>query len=172
MNQKKKASLSMAVMTEMVLPNDTNTLQNLMGGRMLHWIDVCGAISAQKHSNRIVVTASVDNVSFQNPIKLGEIVTLESKVTRTFNSSMEVHVEVYSENIPKGTRVKTHEAFCTYVALDDQGKPLKTIPELEPETEEEQKYYVSALQRRELRLVLAGRMRPKDANELKKIWNL
>lgn len=166
----KKASASYTIMTEMVLPNDTNTLNNLKGGVMLHWIDVCGAISAQKHSNKVVVTASVDNVSFKEPIKLGNIVTLESKVTRAYNSSMEVHIEVFSEDIPNQIKKKTHEAFYTYVAIEASGKPVKDIPELIPETELEQKYYKTALQRRELRLVLAGRMKPKEATELMKIF--
>lgn len=166
----KKAKESYTTMTEMVLPNDTNTLHNLMGGRMLHWIDICGAISAQKHSNCVVVTASVDNVSFQEPIKLGNIVTLESKVTRAFSSSMEVHIEVFAENIPKGTKKKTHEAFYTYVAIDENSVPKKTLPELVPETEIEKKYFESALQRRQLRLVLAGRMHPSEATELSKIF--
>ncbi|TAG51940.1 MAG: acyl-CoA thioesterase [Cytophagales bacterium] len=166
----KIAQISYTTMTEMVLPNDTNTLNNLMGGRMLHWIDICGAISAQKHCNRVVVTASVDNVSFQEPIKLGNIVTLEAKVTRAFKSSMEVHIEVFAENIPKGTKNKTHEAFYTYVAIDEKGLPVKEIPALIPETELEQKYYKTALQRRELRLVLAGRMKPSEATELGKIF--
>jgi acyl-CoA hydrolase len=157
MKNSKLAKDSYTTMTEMVLPNDTNTLNNLMGGKMLHWIDVCGAISAQKHCNRVVVTASVDNVSFQQPIKLGNIVTLQSKVTRAFSSSMEVHIEVFAENIPKGTKVKTHEAFYTYVAIDDKGMPVKNIPELVAESEEEKHFFETALHRREIRLQLSGR---------------
>ena len=158
-------------MTELVLPNDTNTLNNLMGGRMMHWLDIVSAISAQKHSNRIVVTASVDNVSFKNSIKLGNVVTLEAQVTRAFSSSIEVHVNVYAEDIPSGTKVKSNEAFLTFVAVDQLGNPID-VPEALPETEEEKRLYDGALRRRQLRLVLAGRMKPEDAVELKSIFNL
>lgn len=158
-------------MTELVLPNDTNTLHNLMGGRMMHWLDIVSAISAQKHSNRIVVTASVDNVSFKNSIKLGNVVTLEAQVTRAFSSSIEVHVNVWAEDIPSGTRVKSNEAFLTFVAVDQLGSPID-VPEAVPETEEELRLYDGALRRRQLRLVLAGRMKPEDAHELKSIFNL
>jgi len=158
-------------MTELVLPNDTNTLNNLMGGRMMHWLDIASAISAQKHSNRIVVTASVDNVSFKNSIKLGNVISLEAQVTRAFNSSMEVHVNVWSEDIPSGTKVKSNEAFITFVAVDQSGNPID-VPEAIPETEEEIKLYEGALRRRQLRLVLAGRMKPEDAKELKSIFDL
>lgn len=161
----KSPSDSEVTMTEMVLPNDTNTLNNLMGGRLLHWMDICAAISAQKHSNRIVVTASVDNVSFSEPIRLGNIVTMCAKVTRAFNSSMEVYLEVWAEDIPAGKRVSTNSAFYTFVAVDQNGRPIE-VPVLAPDTEEEKERYVSALRRRQLRLVLAGRMKPQDATEL------
>lgn len=156
-------------MTELVLPNDTNTLHNLMGGRMMHWMDIVSAISAQKHSNRIVVTASVDNVSFSESIKLGNVVTLEAQVTRAFNSSMEVHIDVWAEDIPTGKKFKTNTAFFTFVAVDQMGSPID-VPEAIPETEEEVKLYDGALRRRQLRLVLAGRMKPSEANELKSIF--
>lgn len=170
MKKKKPSSASLVNMTELVLPNDTNTLNNLMGGRMMHWMDICAAISAQKHSNRIVVTASVDNVSFKEPIKLGDVVTLRSFVTRSFNSSMEVHIEVHAENVPSAKKVKTNEAFFTFVAVDQGGNPID-VPEVTPETEEEKSYYDSALRRRQLRLVLAKRMKPEDATELKAIFD-
>ena len=153
------------------MPNDTNTLNNLMGGRMMHWLDIVSAISAQKHSNRIVVTASVDNVSFKNSIRLGNVVTLEAQVTRAFSSSIEVHVNVYAEDIPSGTKVKSNEAFLTFVAVDQLGNPID-VPEAIPETEEEKRLFEGALRRRQLRLVLAGRMKPEDAVELKSIFNL
>lgn len=165
----KKPADSHTIMNELVLPNDTNTLNNLMGGRLLHWMDICSAIAAQKHSNRIVVTASVDNVSFKKPIKLGDVVTLESKVTRAFSSSMEVLIEVWAENIPAGKKYKCNEAFYTFVAVDQMGTPI-TVPELKPETEEEVKFFDGALRRRQLRLILAGRMKPDDANELKSLF--
>jgi acyl-CoA hydrolase len=167
----KKAHESEVTMTEMVLPNDTNTLNNLMGGRLLHWMDICAAIAAQKHSNRIVVTASVDNVSFSEPIKLGNIVTMRAKVTRGFNSSMEVYIEVWAEDIPAGRRVSTNRAFYTFVAVDQNGRPIE-VPELVPETDEELELYASALRRRQLRLVLAGRMNPHEATELKALFEM
>ncbi|HWZ34800.1 MAG TPA: acyl-CoA thioesterase, partial [Mucilaginibacter sp.] len=109
---------SHTIMNELVLPNDTNTLNNLMGGRLLHWMDIAAAISAQKHCNRIVVTASVDNVSFKHSIKLGDVVTIEAKVSRAFTTSVEVRLDVWAQNIPSGTRIKSNEAYYTFVALD------------------------------------------------------
>ncbi len=136
---------------------------------MMHWLDIVSAISAQKHSNRIVVTASVDNVSFKQSIKLGNVVTMEAQVTRAFSSSLEVHVNVYAEDIPSGTKVKSNEAFLTFVAVDQSGNPID-VPEALPETEEEKRLYEGALRRRQLRLVLAGRMKPEEANELRSIF--
>ena len=156
-------------MTEMVMPNDTNPLSNLMGGRLLHWMDVVAAISAQRHSNSIVVTASVDNVSFARSIQLGNIVTLQAKVTRAFNTSMEVKIDVNAEDIPNQRTIYTHTAYFTFVAVDLSGNKIK-VPPIDPETEEEQNLFVSALRRRQLRMILAGRMNPKDADELKAIF--
>ncbi|MEB2786780.1 acyl-CoA thioesterase [Algoriphagus persicinus] len=171
MSIKKFAKESAVIKTEMVLPNDTNTLNNLMGGKLMHWMDVVAAIAAQKHSNSIVVTASVDNISFQEPIALGNVVTLKAKVTRAFNSSMEVFIEVTAEDIPANKKVMTHRAFFTFVAVDEHNKPSR-IPELVPETLEEIENFKGALRRRQLRLVLAKRMKPEDAVELKSIFNL
>lgn len=165
----KPAKDSFVVMNELVLPNDTNTLNNLMGGRLLHWMDIAAAIAAQKHSNRIVVTASVDNVSFHHPIKLGDVVTLEAKVTRAFNTSVEVRLDVWAENIPSGTRFKSNEAYYTFVALAEDGKTVP-VPPVSIETEEEKKLFDGALRRRQLRLILAGRMHPDDATELKALF--
>jgi acyl-CoA hydrolase len=162
---------SYVIMTELVLPNDTNTLNNLMGGRMMHLMDIAAAIAAQKHSNRIVVTASVDNVSFRDPIRLGNVVTLQAQVTRAFSSSMEVHIDVWAEDIPSGTRQKTNEAFFTFVAVDQSGRPID-VPEAVPETADEIALYEGALRRRQLRLVLAGRLKPSDATELKAMFEL
>jgi acyl-CoA hydrolase len=146
---------SFTIMNELVLPNDTNTLNNLMGGRLLHWMDIAAAISAQKHCNNIVVTASVDNVSFKHAIKLGDVITIEAKVTRSFSTSMEVRIDVWAENIPSGTRVRSNEAYYTFVAIDADGKTVP-VPELMPESELEKKLFDGALRRRQLRLVLAG----------------
>lgn len=166
----KAARESLTTMTEMVLPNDTNTLNNLMGGRLLHWMDICAAICAQKHAHRTVVTASVDNVSFAEPIKLGNIVTFEAQVTRAFTSSMEVHIKVSAQNIAAGeAEIHTNSAFYTFVAVDQRGKPIEVAPVL-PETDEEKQLYDSALRRRQLRLVLAGRMKPQEATELKALF--
>ncbi|WP_242928104.1 acyl-CoA thioesterase [Pontibacter vulgaris] len=171
MRKQKTVKESYVIMTELVLPNDTNTLHNLMGGKMMHWMDIVSAIAAQKHSNRIVVTASVDNVSFKESIKLGNVVTLEAKVTRAFSSSMEVHINVWAEDIPSGKKVKSNQAYFTFVAVDQLGNPID-VPEAIPETEEEISHYDGALRRRQLRLVLAGRMKPSEANELKSIFDI
>ena len=169
--KKKFARESYVTMTELVLPNDTNTLNNLMGGRLMHWMDIVSAISAQKHSNRIVATASVDNISFQNPIALGDVVTLEAKVTRAFSSSIEVNILVKGENIPSGKKYVSNSAFFTFVAVDQSGTPID-VPELIPETDEENELYEGALRRRQLRLVLAKRMKPEEATELKSIFKI
>jgi len=158
-------------MTELVLPNDTNTLYNLMGGQLMHWIDVAAAISAQKHSSRIVVTASVDNISFNKPIHLGNVITLEAQVTRAFNSSMEVYIKVFAEDIPAEKRIESNSAFFTFVAVDQSGRPID-VPEAVPESKEEIELFDGALRRRQLRLVLAGRMNPEEATELKSIFYL
>jgi acyl-CoA hydrolase len=169
MPKPKNISDSLTIMTEMVMPNDTNTLGNLMGGNLMRMMDVAAAIAAQKHSNRIVVTASVDNVSFVNAIPLGHVITLEAKITRAFTTSMEVVVEVYSENIPAGTKNKTNQAFLTFVAVDQSGRPIE-VPEAIPNNETEQALFTGALRRRQLRLVLAGRMKPSEASELKALF--
>jgi acyl-CoA hydrolase len=160
---------SFTIMNELVLPNDTNPLNNLMGGRLLHWMDIAAAISAQKHCNNIVVTASVDNVSFRHAIKLGDVITIEAKVTRAFSTSMEVRLDVWAENIPSGTRIRSNDAFYTFVALNNEGKPIG-VPEIEPETEMDKKLFEGALRRRQLRLILAGKMKAHDATELKALF--
>ncbi|MEM7107018.1 MAG: acyl-CoA thioesterase [Bacteroidota bacterium] len=169
--KKKKVRESYVTMTELVLPNDTNTLNNLMGGRLMHWMDIVSAIAAQKHSNRIVVTASVDNVSFSKAIQLGNVVTLKARVTRAFSSSMEVRIDVEAEDIPSGKKFASNSAFFTFVAVDQSGRPID-VSEVVPETPEEKELYDGALRRRQLRLVLAGRMKPDDATELKSLFNL
>lgn len=165
----KKAAETFTMMTEIVLPNDTNTLGNLMGGRLLHLMDICSAIAAQRCSNRVVVTASVNNVSFAHPIKLGDIVTLEAKVSRTFSSSMEVYIDVYVEDHRTGKKKHCNNAIYTFVAVDQLGNPI-SVPELIPETEEEKERYDGALRRRQLSLILAGKMKPSEATELKKLF--
>ena len=163
------AKETLAVSTEIVMPNDTNTLGNLMGGKLLHWMDVIAAISAHRHCRRVVVTASVNNVSFNQPIKHADVVTLEAKVSRAFSTSMEVFIDVYVENHVTGVKTKCNEAIYTFVAVDQVGAPIG-VPELIPETEEEKKRFDGALRRRQLSLILAGKMKPDDATELKALF--
>ncbi|GIV33008.1 MAG: acyl-CoA thioesterase [Chitinophagales bacterium] len=160
---------SETIMTEIVLPNDTNVLGNLRGGKILHWMDVASAISCGKHANATVVTVSVDNVSFQNPIRLGDVVTIKAKVVRVFKTSMECFIDVWAENLPSQTKYKCNEAFYTFVALDSNGRP-RPVPPIEPETDEERQLYEGALKRRQIRLLLAGRLKPEQASELKNIF--
>ena len=172
MTRKKKHPRESAVsMTELVLPNDTNTLNNLMGGRLMHWMDIISAIVGQKHCNSIVVTASVDNISFRSPISLGDVVTLRARATRAFNSSIEIRIDVEAENIPEGRKFESNSAYFTFVAVDKEGHPV-AIPEVVPETLEEIELFNGALRRRQLRLILSGRMNPSEANELKSIFDI
>ncbi len=165
----KKASQSLVVMTELVLPNDTNNFGNLMGGRLMYWMDIAAALAAMKHCAAPVVTASVDNISFETPIKIGNVVHIEAKVTRAFNSSMEIHMNVWGEDAIQQYRYKSNEAYYTFVALDPNGKP-RTINTLVPETADEIKLYEGALRRRQIRLILGGKMKPEDAEELKALF--
>jgi acyl-CoA hydrolase len=165
----RKPSDSYTMMTELVLPNDTNVFGNLMGGRLMYWMDIAAAIAAQRHSNAPVVTASVDNISFENPIKLGNTVHIEAFVSRAFNTSMEVHLRVWGEDFTQQYKYKSNEAYYTFVALDPNRKP-RPVPQLEPVTEEEKKIFDGALRRRQLRLILGGKMKPDDALELKALF--
>ena len=168
-SKRKKACESEVIMTELVLPNDTNTFGNLMGGRLMYWMDIAAALSAMKHCGAPVVTASVDNISFEAPIKLGNVVHIEAKVSRSFNSSMEVHMKVWGEDVLHQYKYKSNEAYYTFVALDPNGKS-RPVAELLPETEEEKKLFEGALSRRQLRLILGGKMKPDDAAELKALF--
>lgn len=165
----KKPADSLIVMTELVLPNDTNVFGNLMGGRLMYWMDIAAALSAQKHSNAPVVTASVDNISFLNAIKLGNAVHIEARVTRSFNSSMEVFLDVWGEDLVTQQRYQSNTAYYTFVALDEKSKP-KPAPPLEPETADDVERYNGAMRRRQLRLILGGKMKPDDATELKELF--
>lgn len=166
----RKASETLSITTKVVLPNDTNPLGNLFGGELLAWMDVIASVSAHRHCKRVVVTASVNNVSFQQPIQQSSIVTLEAKVSRAFNSSMEVFVDVFVEDPVKGTRIKCNEAIYTFVAVDQNGGPID-VPEIIPETEVEKMRYDGALRRKQLALILAGKMHPSEATELKKLFS-
>jgi acyl-CoA hydrolase len=160
---------SRAILTEIVLPNDTNNLNNLMGGRLLHWMDIAAAITAHRHCNRTCVTASVNNVSFEHPIPKGSIVTLEANISRAFSSSMEIFIDVWTEDTLSGNKTKCNEAIYTFVAVDAMGKPAK-VSEVKPETELEKKRFDGALRRRQLSLILAGKLKASEASELKALF--
>lgn len=155
----------------MVMPNDTNPLGNLMGGNLLRWMDIAAGICAGKHSECYVVTASVDHVSFKLPIHMGEVVTMLASVTRSFNTSMEIYVEVFSTDIKGGNTKRCNHAYYTFVALDDQRQKPVHVPEVQPLTSEEEYLYQEAMKRRELRLILSGRIKPKEAQELRNFIN-
>ena len=165
----KTAKETLSITTKVVLPNDTNTLGNLFGGQLLAWMDVISSVAAHRHCRRVVVTASVNHVSFQQPILHSSIVTLKAKVSRAFNSSMEIFVDVFVENPVTGIEVKSNEAIYTFVAVDQNGGPIQ-VPELIPETDEEKTRYEGALRRKQLSLILAGKMDPKEATELRKLF--
>lgn len=167
--EKRTPESTLAINTEIVLPNDTNTLENLMGGKLLQWMDVIAAISAHRLCKRVCVTASVNNVTFPKPIRLGDIVTLKSKVSRTFNSSMEIFIDVFVEDRSTSAQIKVNEAIYTFVAVDQLGNPI-SVPQVEPQTEEERSRFDGALRRKQLSLILAGKMKPSEATELKALF--
>ncbi len=142
---------SQVEMTEMVLPNDTNTLGNMLGGKLMHLIDIAAAIAGARHANKVAVTASVDELNFLHPIKLGEVVILRASVNRVFNTSMEIGVKVFSQNLRTGELIHANSAYLTFVALNDNGKPSRIAP-IYPENEEEKRRYREALERRDRRL--------------------
>ncbi len=144
----------MVEMVELVLPNDANPLGNILGGRVMHLIDVAGAIAAKRHSRRVVVTASVDYLDFVHPIRVGQLIRLQAFVTRAFRTSMEVEVRVFREDFKTGDLRQTSAAFLTYVALDDDGKPVP-VPPLILKTAEERRRHREALRRRRNRLQFA-----------------
>ena len=147
----KKVSGSIITMTELVLPNYTNQLGNLLGGQLMQWIDICAALSGAKHCQRVCVTASVDRIDFHHPIKLGDAVSLAASVNRVFKTSMEIGVKVYAESFNEGKRIHTNTAYLTFVAVDKDGKPTLAVEAI-PESEDEKRRYDEALNRRENRL--------------------
>ncbi|NJW54691.1 acyl-CoA thioesterase, partial [Salinimicrobium oceani] len=147
----------------------TNPLNNLFGGELLARMDRAASIAARRHSRRIVVTASVNHVAFNKAVPLGSVVTVEAKVSRSFKSSMEIYIDVWVEDRESGQRSKANEAIYTFVAVDETGTPVN-VPPIEPETELEKKRYEAALRRKQLSLVLAGKMKPGDATELKALF--
>ncbi len=163
--QTKTPKDSLTIYTDMVLPSETNPIGNMFGGELLARMDRAASIAARRHSRRIVVTASVNHVAFNKMIPLGSVVTVEAKVSRAFTSSMEVYMDVYIEDRESGERSLSNEAIYTFVAVDEMGHPVR-VPELVPESEIEKSRFVAALRRKQLSLVLAGKMKPKDATEL------
>lgn len=160
---------SRTIMTDLVLPSETNPLNNLFGGELLARMDRAASIAARRHSRRIVVTASVNHVAFNKAVPLGSVVTVEAAVSRAFKTSMEIYIDVWVEDRESGTRSKANEAIYTFVAVDETGTPVK-IPALEPVTELEKERFAAALRRKQLSLVLAGKMKPGDATELKALF--
>ncbi len=165
----KHPSDSLTILTDLVLPSETNALNNLFGGELLARMDRAASISAGRHSRRISVTVSVNHVAFNKAIPLGRVVTVEAKVSRSFNSSMEIYIDVWIEDRESGERIKSNEAIYTFVAVDDTGKPVE-VPHIIPETKLEKHRYEDALRRKQLSLVLAGKMNPHDATELKALF--
>lgn len=157
---------SETIKTELVLPNDTNVLGNLFGGKLMQWMDIVGAICASKHAEAKTVTASVDNISFDKPIKLGEVITLEAQVSRAWNSSMEVYIEVFASDIAGKKKVKSNHAYFTFVAIDAESRSPIKVPKLIPKTKAEKARHDSANRRKEVRLILGKRLKPKDAKEI------
>lgn len=165
----KPPSESRTTLTDLVLPSETNPLNNLFGGELLARMDRAASIAARRHSRRIVVTASVNHVAFNKVIPLGSVVTVEAAVSRAFKSSMEIFIDVWVEDRESGRRSKANEAIYTFVAVDETGAPIQ-VPALAPETEIEKERFEAALRRKQLSLVLAGKMKPADATELKALF--
>ncbi|MHA7942512.1 acyl-CoA thioesterase [Formosa sp. 3Alg 14/1] len=163
------AGATKTTLTDLVLPSETNPLNNLFGGELLARMDRAASISARRHSRRFVVTASVNHVAFNRAIPLGSVVTVEAKVSRAFKSSMEVYIDVWTEDRESGLKTKANEAIYTFVAVDETGRPIP-VPEIIPETKIEKLRYEGALRRKELSLVLAGKMKPNEATELRALF--
>ncbi len=162
-------SESKTILTDLVLPSETNPLNNLFGGELLARMDRAASIAARRHSRRIVVTASVNHVAFNKMIPLGSVVTVEAKISRAFKTSMEIYIDVWIEDRESGICTRANEAIYTFVAVDEQGQPVP-VPPLTPETDDEKDRYDGALRRKQLSLVLAGKMKPNDATELKALF--
>ena len=161
---------SLTVLTDLVLPGETNYLDNLFGGELLARMDRACSITARRHSRRIVVTASVNHVAFNKTVPVGSVVNIEAKVSRAFSSSMEIFADVWIEDRQSGQRTKVNEGIYTFVAVDETGKPVK-VPQIIPETDLEKERYDGALRRKQLSLILAGKMQPNEATELKALFS-
>ncbi|MDT0685474.1 acyl-CoA thioesterase [Autumnicola psychrophila] len=160
---------SRTTLTDLVLPSETNPLNNLFGGELLARMDRAASIAARRHSRRIVVTASVNHVAFNKAVPLGSVVTVEAAVSRAFKSSMEIFIDVWVEDRESGQRSKANEAIYTFVAVDETGAPIQ-VPPLQPETDLEKDRFAAALRRKQLSLVLAGKLKPNEATELKALF--
>jgi len=160
---------SRTIVTDLVLPSETNPIGNMFGGELLARMDRAASIAARRHSRRIVVTASVNHVAFNKMIPLGSVVTVEAAVSRAFKTSMEVYMDVWIEDRESGIKSKANEAIYTFVAVNESGTPME-VPQLIPETDLEKARYEAALRRKQLSLVLAGKMKPHDATELKALF--
>ena len=169
MMRAKTPEQSRTIMTDLVLPSETNPLNNLFGGELLARMDRAASIAARRHSRRIVVTASVNHVAFNRAVPLGSVVTVEAKVSRAFKTSMEVYIDVWTEDRESGERTKANEAIYTFVAVDETGRPI-AVPEVTPETELEKERFDAALRRKQLSLLLAGKIKPQQASELKALF--
>jgi acyl-CoA hydrolase len=166
----KKVSDSQTIMSEIVMPNDTNPLHNLMGGNLMRWMDIAAGICAGKHCESHVVTASVDHVSFQRSVPLGDVVTIKAAVTRSFNTSVEIYVEVFADALVGGNARRCNHAYFTFVAVERATMKPCPVPPVLPLTNEEQNQFDAAKRRSELRLILSGRMKPTDAAEIRSIF--
>ncbi|TRX35395.1 acyl-CoA thioesterase [Flavobacterium restrictum] len=165
----KYPSESLTILTDLVLPSETNALNNLFGGELLARMDRAASISAGRHSRHISVTASVNHVAFNKSIALGSVVIIEAKVSRAFKTSMEIYIDVWNEDRESGERTKANEAIYTFVAVDENGKPVE-VPQIIPQTKLEKHRYDDALRRKQLSLLLAGKMKPEEATELKALF--
>lgn len=161
---------STTVMTELIMPNDTNPLGDLMGGYLMRWMDIVSAICASRHCECHVVTASVDHISFHEPIKLGDVITLTANVTRAFNTSVEIFVEVTAADMPGTNPRQSNHAYFSFVALDKETRTPKRVPGIKPINQEEKNRFESAIRRREIRLILAGKMKPSEATHVKSFF--
>ena len=165
----KHPSESYTLLTDIVLPSETNYFNQMFGGELLARMDRAASIAARRHCNEVVVTASVNQVSFNHPIPLDSVVSVSAKVSRAFKTSMEVIIEVIVEDPKTGLKIHANNAIYTFVAVGENKKPV-AVPEIIPETDEEKENFKAALRRKQLSLVLAGRMKAKDATELKALF--
>jgi acyl-CoA hydrolase len=164
MTEAKKVRESLSEYSELALPNDANGLGNVLGGKVMHLVDLAAAMAAIRHARRPVVTASVDSMHFIHPVRIGQLIVLRSSVNRVFRTSMEVGVQVETENLLTGDKIHTCSAYLTFVALDKAGKPTAVAPVV-PETEQEKRRYREAGERREYRLALRGRLKASAKSE-------